>query len=326
MDIISDLGEMAFASRLRRLGERLAKDVTLLYHKLNIDFEARWFSIFYGLNRYSPITVTGLADSLCISHTAVKQLAREMAEKKLVTWSKGKDDKRQQLISLTTKGKETARQLLPVWEEVRKATKEILDATKCDVLGGLEKIEQQLDERNMYEKVWLQLKGSLPGDIEICEYSPSMKKHFKSLNYEWLEESFTVEKVDERMLSDPNTKIVKTGGAVLFASLDGDIVGTCALIKHRGSTFELVKMAVTKKYRGRGIGRKLIIAIINKAKILGASELYLQTSSKLKAANHLYGKLGFTKTTTIPFIKKNYERSTIVMKLDLTNLKTLFKK
>lgn len=323
MDIISDLGEMAFASRLRRLGERLAKDVTLLYHKLDIDFEARWFSIFYSLNRYSPITVTGLADSLGISHTSVKQLAREMAEKRLVTWSKGKDDKRQQLISLTARGKETARQLLPVWEEVRKATKELLDATHCNVLGGLETIEQQLDERNMYERVWLRLKGSLPGDIEICEYSPAMKKYFKSLNFEWLEEHFTVEKVDESMFSDPNTKIVKTGGAVLFASLDGDIVGTCALIKHRNGVFELAKMAVTKKYQGRCIGRKLIIAIINKAKALGASEVYLQTNAKLKAANHLYNKLGFTKTTTAPLTRKNYERSTFVMKLDLTNLKTL---
>ena len=103
-------------------------------------------------------------------------------------------------------------------------------------------------------------------------------------------------------------------------------MGTCALLRHRGGIFELAKMAVTKKYQGRGIGRKLIIAIISKAKALGASELYLQTNAKLKAANHLYGKLGFTKTTAAPYIKKNYERSTIVMKLDLTNLKTLFKK
>lgn len=323
MDIISDLREMAFASRLRRLGERLAKDVTLLYHKLDIDFEARWFSVFYSLHCYSPITVTGLADSLGISHTAVKQLAREMAEKRLVTWSKGKDDKRLQLISLTAKGKKTARRLLPVWEEVRKATKEVLDATNCNVLGGLEKIEQQLDERNMYERVWLQLKGSLPGDIEIVEYSPAMKKYFKSLNYEWLEEHFSVEKADEKILSDPNTKIVKRGGMVLFASFESEIVGTAALIKHRGEIFELAKMAVTKKYQGRGIGRKLIIAAINKAKALGTSELYLQTNAKLKAANHLYDKLGFIKTTAVPFVKKNYERSTFVMKLNLTNLKTL---
>ncbi|MBI5021328.1 MAG: bifunctional helix-turn-helix transcriptional regulator/GNAT family N-acetyltransferase [Ignavibacteriales bacterium] len=323
MDIISDLGEMAFASRLRRLGERLAKDVTLLYHKLDIDFEARWFSVFYSLHCYSPITVTGLADSLGISHTGVKQLAREMAEKKLVTWSKGKDDKRQQLISLTAKGKEIAQQLLPVWEEVRKATKELLDTTDCNMLGGLKNIEQQLDQRNMYERVWFQLKGSLPGEIEIHEYSPAMKKYFKSLNYEWLEENFTIEKADNRLLSDPNTRIVKRGGAVLFASLEGDVVGTCALIKHRNGVFELAKMAVTKKYQGRGIGKKLIIAIIDKAKTLGASELYLQTNAKLKSANYLYNKLGFIKTTAASFIRKKYRRSTFVMKLDLTNLKTI---
>jgi hypothetical protein len=37
MDIISDLGEIAFASRFQKLGERLLKDVTDLYNKLDID-------------------------------------------------------------------------------------------------------------------------------------------------------------------------------------------------------------------------------------------------------------------------------------------------
>ena len=88
MDIISELGEMAFATRLKRLGERLGRDVSLLYHKLNIDFEARWFAIFYSLKMHSPMTVIGLADYLGISHTAVRQLLNEMSNKDLVTWSK----------------------------------------------------------------------------------------------------------------------------------------------------------------------------------------------------------------------------------------------
>lgn len=48
---------MAFASRLRRLGERLAKDITPLYHKLDIYFEARWFSIFLNILYLLAITV-----------------------------------------------------------------------------------------------------------------------------------------------------------------------------------------------------------------------------------------------------------------------------
>ena len=174
-------------------------------------------------------------------------------------------------------------------------------------ISGLEIIEHRLDERNMYERVWLRLKGSLPGDIEICEYSPAMKKYFKSLNYEWLKGYFTVEEADDRILSDPNSKIVKVGGAVLFACLGDEVVGTCALIRHKIGIYELAKMAVTKKYQGRGIGRKLLLAVIDKAKKFGASELYLRTNHKLEAANHLYNEIGFRKITDDPLASKKYK-------------------
>jgi GNAT superfamily N-acetyltransferase/DNA-binding MarR family transcriptional regulator len=317
MDIISDLGEMAFATRLKRLSERLGKDVSLLYHRLNIDFEARWFAIYYSLKMHSPMTVTGLADSLGISHTAVRQLINEMSRKDLVSWSRGKTDRRSQLVYLTKKGNGIYQKLSPVWKEVRDATEELISGSGFNFITGLKTIEHSLDELNMYERVWLRLRGSLPGDIEIREYSPSMKKYFKSLNYEWLERYFAVEEADDRILSDPNSKIIKAGGAVLFACLEDEVVGTCALIRHRNGIYELAKMAVTKKYQGRGIGRKLLIAVIDKAKKYGASELYLRTNPKLEAANHLYTEIGFRKITGDPLAGKKYKRSTFVMKMDL---------
>ncbi|MFA5403380.1 MAG: bifunctional helix-turn-helix transcriptional regulator/GNAT family N-acetyltransferase [Ignavibacteria bacterium] len=317
MDIISNLGEMAFASRLKQLGERLSKDVSLLYNKLNIDFEARWFVILYSLMRRSPMTVTGLAESLGISHTAVRQLLDEMADKELVTWSKGQDDRRKQMVSLTQKSKKIAQQLSPVWDEIRKATKELIDASGFDIITGLKKIEKQLDERNMYERIWLRLNGKLPADIEICEYSPAMKKYFKELNYEWLKEYFSVEISDEKTLSNPNEKIVKKGGVILFARIGNEIVGTCALIKHKNGIFELLKMAVTKKYRGRGIGKKLLKEIISRAQKSGATELYLRTSSKLEQANCLYQNEGFVKVERNPFPGKSFQRKTFTMKMEI---------
>ncbi len=76
-------------------------------------------------------------------------------------------------------------------------------------------------------------------------------------------------------------------------------------------------MAVTKKFQGRGIGGRLMQAIIDRARELGAAELYLQTNSKLKAANHLYRKFGFRKTNKSPFDPSRYNRPTFVMKLNL---------
>ena len=89
MDIITELAELTFASRLKRLSERLMKEVSLLYKKLDVNFEARWFSIFYYLNLQSPKTITELAQSLRLTHTAVNQLTTEMIKAGLLISSKG---------------------------------------------------------------------------------------------------------------------------------------------------------------------------------------------------------------------------------------------
>lgn len=317
MDIITELAELAFASRLKRLSERLSKDVSHLYRKLEVDFEARWFSILYTLNRQSPMAITELAQSLGLTHTAINHLTKEMIKSGLLYSARGKTDERQRLIYLADKGKKVAQTLAPVWDEIQMATKKLIESTDCDILAAVGEIERKLDESNMYERVWIRLKGRPPGEIKICEYRPAFKKYFKSLNYEWLEEYFKVEIMDEKILSDPKGKIMTSGGAIFFACIDDNVVGTVALIKHRDGTLELAKMAVTKKFQGRGTGKKLMQTVIDRAKELGAAELYLQTNAKLKAANHLYRKYGFKKTNKNPFDPSRYRRQTFVMKLDL---------
>ncbi|MGC5311366.1 GNAT family N-acetyltransferase [Micromonospora zamorensis] len=53
-------------------------------------------------------------------------------------------------------------------------------------------------------------------------------------------------------------------------------------------------MAVTPATRGKGIGRQLIEAAIDRARTLGATTLFLGSSTKLPNAVHLYESAGFT--------------------------------
>ena len=52
-------------------------------------------------------------------------------------------------------------------------------------------------------------------------------------------------------------------------------------------------MAVTEEYRGRGVGRKLLVYVIEQARALDATLLTLATNSTLANAIHLYESLGF---------------------------------
>ncbi len=156
-------------------------------------------------------------------------------------------------------------------------------------------------------------------EVVIIEYKPKYRERFRELNYEWLERYFTVEPYDRIVLSDPEREVIKRGGAILFALIGKEVVGTCALLKHTDRKYELAKMGVTEKHQGRCIGRKLVEASIKKARELGAKELVLATSPKLEAANHLYRGMGFAEAAPEEIGPLPYQRHSIVMAMDLSD-------
>ncbi|MGE5682446.1 MAG: GNAT family N-acetyltransferase [Bacillota bacterium] len=321
MDSVKALKELALATRLRRLSDRLSKDVSLIYKKLNIDFEAKWFTLIYLLKNNSPVTITQAAADLGISHTAVKLLAGELIKKEYLTSEKGSEDERQRLIFITPKGRELCEKLATVWKEIEFANRELLIHSAPDFLSEIDRIEEELDKISIYERVWTNLNGSKPGELKVLEYSAKLKKHFQRLNYEWLEEYFSVEEKDKSILLHPKEKIINHGGTIFFALIDEEAAGTCAVIRHPGNKYELAKMAVTKKFQNRGIGKKLLEAAVRWVRKQRAKELYLLTNEKLIAANIIYKNYGFKRLENSPFKNSPYQRKTYAMKLDLSSKK-----
>src|ERR1700758_2243284 len=59
---------------------------------------------------------------------------------------------------------------------------------------------------------------------------------------------------------------------------------------------EVRALAVAPRAQGRGVGRTLMRAVIDEAAGRGAARLLLSTQPGMKAAQHLYRALGFTRT------------------------------
>lgn len=153
-------------------------------------------------------------------------------------------------------------------------------------------------------------------EIKILNFTPKLSSHFKTLNEEWIVKYFVLEPKDEEVLNDPEKYIIKKGGVVLFAELEGKIVGTCALVQTQKGIFELAKMAVTSGCQGRQIGKKLCLAAIVAAKKLKAKELFLVSNTMLEKALNLYTKVGF-REVIFPQEERAYERTDIKMVYDL---------
>ncbi len=154
-------------------------------------------------------------------------------------------------------------------------------------------------------------------NIQIVAYQAQHRFAFKTLNEEWINTYFTLEEEDRKLLDNPQESILDKGGLIIIAILEEEVVGTCALIPMDDPhyKYELGKMAVSPKARGNGIGKLLGQAIIQKAKELGAENIYLESNSVLAPAINLYHKLGFKKVTGHC---SPYQRCNVQMELDLS--------
>jgi len=316
VDLILALGELAFASRLRRLSDRLMRDVARVYAAAEADFEPRWFPLLYLLRDRSPLAITEISTTLGVTHPAVNQIAAAMSRKGLLVSSRDGRDDRRRLLALSPAGRTLAGRLRPVWSEIESSTRELLDAEAPGILASLDRIERSLDRQGVAERVRARRERARP-EVQIVPYSRRLRAAFARLNREWIEEYFTVEPCDEEVLADPEGAIVRRGGAVFFALCAGKPIGTAALLRRDATTFELAKMAVTASVRGGGIGRRLALAAIDHARTAGARRVILLTSNKLVAATRLYRSLGFRPVRLSCRIPNPYRRPSRAMQLDL---------
>lgn len=115
---------------------------------------------------------------------------------------------------------------------------------------------------------------------------------FRTLNEEWITRYFVLEERDKETLNHPE-RILAEGGRIYFGYLEGQVVGTVALIPVEDGQFELAKMAVSPAMRGRGIGRQILVHAIAEARAMGLPSIFLASNSVLQNAVHLYEALGF---------------------------------
>jgi putative acetyltransferase len=152
--------------------------------------------------------------------------------------------------------------------------------------------------------------------LRIVEFDAAYADQFKRLNLVWLERYFQVEPLDVAVLSNPEERIVKPGGMVFFALLDGAVVGTCALIRHTDGVFELSKMAVADNLQGHGIGTQLLSHVIDWARAQSIKTLFVETNTVLERAVRLYQRVGF-RETALDSSNSHYRRTNLKMELNL---------
>ena len=151
-------------------------------------------------------------------------------------------------------------------------------------------------------------------EIKILDYLPEHQPYFEKFNRAWIESMFTMEPVDEWVVTNPEKAILEPGGAILMASYKNKIAGTVGLRKVDDHTFEFTKMAVDENFRRLGIAEAISYASFEKAQQLGAEKVILYSNTKNAGAIKLYEKIGFRH---VPVEKGVYERANVKMEIPI---------
>ena len=313
MEYMDELGLLALGSRLRRLSDQIMADGTKIYQMCGIDFDPKWFPIFRLLSTSAPLGIMEISTKLDISHPYAIQLVKALEKKELVVNVVNANDARKRAIGLSEKGTSAHKKLEPLWKDIESTMENMLRETDNNLFTNIIQLENAFKEKRFYQRVMDTTKTRQNKRVDIVNFLPDLGHYFKSLNKEWLEKYFTVEPIDEQVLSNPLDYIIRPGGAIIFAILDGEVVGTCALKLKEGNTYELTKMAVTAKAQGYQIGKKLGQRIIEMGKDKGAEKIFLESNRKLGPALNLYRKIGFIEAVNPT--PSPYERSNIYMEL-----------
>jgi putative acetyltransferase len=98
--------------------------------------------------------------------------------------------------------------------------------------------------------------------------------------------------------TDHLSEVFKASRSIYFvAELEGEIMGGGGIYPTANlpeETCELVKLYLSTKARGKGLGKLLLEKCIAAAKEMGYKKIYLETMPELTIAIPMYEKLGFT--------------------------------
>lgn len=151
-DYSRSMGGQALAARLRRLSERLDRDGTRIYATYEVAFEQRWYGILRQLMLQGPMSVGEIAAALRISHASVSEARRSMEKAGILSAQSAPGDRRKRTLHLTPKGDALCARLGPVWDAFNKVA-EALNEEAGDVVRLLDRLDDALDRRSMYDRI-----------------------------------------------------------------------------------------------------------------------------------------------------------------------------
>ena len=133
--------------------------------------------------------------------------------------------------------------------------------------------------------------------MEVCELQPELADAARRLILAGLGEHWGhVDPALNRDLDDLAATYA-TGSVLVACDGDGeDVVGTGTIVPRGQRTAEIVRMSVAPAHRRTGLGRRLVLELVERARGWGMDRVVLETSAHWTDVVEFYVRCGFTQT------------------------------
>ena len=273
---------------VRRFNRFYTKQIGVLREGLlGSPFSLTEARILYELAHHEKTTATGLGSELGLDAGYLSRLLRSFKKKGLIDKRVSEADGRQNLLTLTDKGKEAFEVLnTRSHNEVGGMVSKLSPLDQNHLVKAMVTIEELLGAQSEHKVPYI-LRPHQPGDMGWVVHRHGLLYYEE---YGWYEQfEALVAGIVAKFIQHYNPKQERCWIAVR----DGEIVGSVFLVKQSKKIAKLRLLLVEPKARGLGIGSRLVEECIRFSRRTGYRKIVLWTNHVLKAAKHIYEKAGF---------------------------------
>ncbi len=271
-----------YTRQLGVLGQRLLESPFSLS-------EAR---VLYELAHHDGVAAKAIGTELDLDPGYLSRIVQKFADDGLVSRKPLPEDRRQQQLNLTPKGRQAfARLDRSSHEEVAKTLRRMSEADQRRLTAAMTAIEGLLDRAHAPAPI---LREPRPGDMGWVVHSHG---ECYASEYGW-DSSF------EALVAEIAAQFLRSFDAsrerCWIAELDGAPVGSIFLVRHDDDVAKLRLLLVEPAGRGHSLGKRLVGECISFARACGYRKITLWTQSILTAARTIYREAGFVLVATEP--------------------------
>jgi len=244
--------------------------------------------VLFEISRKQSMGLMELADALLIDKSNISRTVKKLVELGLVQSKKDKTDQRQKFFSLTAKGESALRATINLANtQVENALANLTQGQHDQVIQGMQLYANALR------------KGRLQSGFSIRKIKKKDNPQVATLIREVMTEFGAVGEgysINDPEVDDMFGNYRDELHRFYVIEFDGKVVGCSGIAPLKGGgrlTCELRKMFFRPVTRGRGLGKRLLITLLDDAKKFGYKKCYLETLTRMESAIALYEQHGF---------------------------------